>query len=205
MQPSRGRPRAFDRDTALDRAMDQFWIHGYEATSISTLTKAMGISPPSLYAAFGNKRTLFSEVVRRYAQTWGQYGTRSLAAQVTARAAVEGTLREAAAEYTNPAHPPGCLVISGAVNLTEADADVKAELRDFRDTAKHTIAAKITEDVKAGTLPQDTDAQALGTFYAAVLQGMETQAVDGACRAELDRVVDIAMRAWPGQADVQVT
>ncbi len=196
MTPSRGRPRAFDRSVALDRAMIEFWRNGYEATSIAALTHAMGITPPSLYAAFGDKRKLFSEAVERYAQTHGQYGSRSLA-EPTARAAVERMLREAAAEYTEPSHPPGCLVINGAVNIADADEDVKAELRGYRDTTKKKIANKIRADVRAGRLPKTTDAAGLATFYSAVIQGMSTQACDGASHRDLTRVVDNAMKAWP--------
>ena len=158
----------------------------------------MGISPPSLYAAFGDKRTLFSEAVARYAQTYGRYGSRSLA-EPTARAAVERMLREAAAEYTDPSHPRGCLVINGAVNTTSADEDVKVELRGLRDGTKQAIAAKIDADVRAGLLADGTDSQALATFYSAVIQGMSTQACDGASHAALTAVVDQAMRAWPSR------
>jgi AcrR family transcriptional regulator len=192
MTAQRGRPRGFDRSTALDRALTEFWKHGYEATSIAGLTAAMGISPPSLYAAFGDKRTLFTEAVARYADTYGQYGSRALG-ESTARAAVERMLREAAAEYTDPNHPPGCLVINGAVNTTAADEDVKAELRTFRDG----IARKIDTDIDAGIVPKNTDSCALATFYATVIQGMSTQACDGASHRDLTRVVELAMNAWP--------
>jgi AcrR family transcriptional regulator len=193
---TRGRPRGFDRTVALDRALAEFWRHGYEATSIALLTRAMGINPPALYSAFGDKRTLFSEAVKRYAQTYGQYGSRSLT-ESTARAAVHRMLREAAAEYTEPSHPPGCLVINGAVNVTPGDADVRAELRGFREATKHALAQKIHADVQAGLLPEETDSLALATFYSAVIQGMSTQACDGAGRENLERVVDLAMTVWP--------
>ncbi len=156
----------------------------------------MGITPPSLYAAFGDKRRLFSEAVERYAQTYGQYGLRS-PTEPTARAAVERMLREAAAEYTEPGHPPGCLVINGAVNVTAADEDVKAELRGFRDATKHAIAQKVDADIRAGLLPEQADSAALAAFYAAVIQGMSTQACDGASHEDLTRVVDLALKAWP--------
>ena len=181
---------------ALDRALAEFWRHGYEATSIAGLIQAMGITPPSLYAAFGDKRRLFSEAVERYAQTYGQYGSRSLT-EATAHAAVQRMLREAAAEYTDPRHPPGCLVINGAVNITSAGEDVRAELRSFRDATKHAIAEKIDTDVRAGLLPKNTDPNGLATFYATVMQGMSTQACDGASHHDLTAVVDLAMKVWP--------
>lgn len=193
---TRGRPRGFDRDAALDAALIEFWRHGYEATSIATLTKAMGINPPSLYAAFGDKRQLFGEAVQRYAQTHGDYGARALA-EPTARATVETMLRLAAAAYTTEDHPPGCLVIDGATNTTEASQDVAQELRGYREGTKKAIADKITADIRAGLLPADTDVTALATFYSSVIQGMSTQARDGASEDDLQRVADVALKAWP--------
>ncbi|WP_323748151.1 TetR/AcrR family transcriptional regulator [Catenulispora rubra] len=193
---TKGRPRGFDRDQALEAALMEFWRHGYEATSISTLTKAMGINPPSLYAAFGDKRKLFSAAVQRYAETHGDYGTRAMG-QPTARGVVETMLRLAATEYTATDHPPGCLVIDAATNTSDASQDVAEELRGYREDTKQAIAERIAADVQAGALPPTTDAPALATFYAAVIQGMSTQARDGASEADLQRVADVALAAWP--------
>ena len=194
-----GRPREFDRDVALDRALIEFWRNGYDGTSISALTHAMKIKPPSLYAAFGDKRKLFSEAVARYVETYGSYGSRALA-EPTARAAVAKMMELAATEYTEASHPPGCLVISGAANCAPASEDVEAELRARREAAKRAIAHKIDADVVAGELPPDTDSAGLATFYAAVIQGMNTQARDGASRDELNRIAALAMAAWPAPA-----
>ncbi len=101
----RGRPRSFDRATALEKALMAFWENGYEATSVSDLTRAMDIGAPSLYAAFGDKRSLFEEVVQVYGARYGAFTERALAEEPTARAAVERTLREAAVEYTAPGRP----------------------------------------------------------------------------------------------------
>ncbi|MFG2722543.1 TetR/AcrR family transcriptional regulator [Streptomyces sp. NPDC048416] len=196
MSTPRAQRRAFDRDAALEVALREFWLHGYETTSVASLTRAMGINPPSLYAAFGDKRQLFSEVVQHYAQTHGSYGARALA-EPTARGAVETLLRLAAAEHTDPSHPPGCLVINAATNCTPAAEDVKAELRGFREGTKQAIKEKIEADIDAGRLPEGTDAEALATFYAAVVQGMSTQACDGVGRETLERVADTALAAWP--------
>jgi AcrR family transcriptional regulator len=197
MTTTAGRPRGFDREAALDAALTEFWSHGYEATSIATLTKAMGINPPSLYAAFGDKRKLFTRAVERYAETHGSYGAQALA-QPTGREAVETMLRLAAAEYAGADHPPGCLVIDGATNTTDASRDVAEELRGYREGTKQALADKIAADVAAGLLPPDTDAKALAAFYAAVIQGMSTQARDGATEADLQRIADVALTAWPG-------
>ncbi|GGO05317.1 TetR family transcriptional regulator [Microbispora rosea subsp. aerata] len=189
------RTRAFDRDVALERALEEFWRNGYEATSVAGLTAAMGINPPSLYAAFGDKRRLFGEAVRRYQETHGAFAARALAGGPTARAAVERLLREAARTYADPAHPPGCMIISAGVNTS--DPGVIEELRAHREASKAAIRHRIERDVEAGLLPPDTDAAALATYFAAVIQGMSTQARDGASRADLDAVATLALRAWP--------
>ncbi|GII58927.1 TetR family transcriptional regulator [Planotetraspora thailandica] len=190
-----GRTRAFDRDAALEQALEQFWQNGYEATSIAGLTAAMGINPPSLYAAFGDKRRLFTEAVARYQQTHGAFSVRALEQEPTARQGVERLLREAAAVYTDSAHPPGCLIISAGVNT--ADPGVVAELRGHRDQAKRAIEERIEQDVAAGRLPPETDASGLAVYVAAVIQGMSSQARDGASRTDLEAVAALAMRAWP--------
>ncbi|MEV0970221.1 TetR/AcrR family transcriptional regulator [Microtetraspora glauca] len=190
-----GRTRAFDRDTALERALDEFWRHGYEATSIATLTAAMGINPPSLYAAFGDKRKLFTEAVRHYQETHGAFSTRALAEEPTAREAVERLLREAAEVYSDATHPPGCLIVSAGVNTT--DPQVIAELRGHRERAKQAIRDRIDHDIRSGRLPRDTDSGGLAAYYAAIIQGMSTQACDGCGRTDLVSVAALAMRAWP--------
>ncbi|MFI6049477.1 TetR/AcrR family transcriptional regulator [Streptomyces violascens] len=191
----RGRPRSFDRDKALEQATMEFWRRGYEVTSVADLTRVMGIGAPSLYAAFGDKRALFEEVLRTYGATYGAFTTRALAEEPTARAAVARLLHEAASEFTDPAHPYGCLVISAAANCTSEC--VSATLRDRRNAALAAIESRIAADVAAGRLPTDTDAGTLARLSGAVFQGMSQQARDGATRAELEAVAEAAMMAWP--------
>ncbi|WP_405539493.1 TetR/AcrR family transcriptional regulator [Streptomyces sp. NBC_00075] len=197
MKTTTGRPRAFDRDTALDQAIRLFWRHGYEGTSIAALTEAMDIRPPSLYSAFGDKRTLFKEAVLRYMTTYGAATTRALAEEPTARASIERMLREVVVAYTDPTHPTGCLVTSGATNVTPQSADVEADLRRWRNLGKQAITDRIAAGIAAGEFPAGTDADALGTYVVTVMQGMAQQARDLAGREVLDSVVTAAMRAWP--------
>jgi AcrR family transcriptional regulator len=192
-----GRPRAFDRDAALDRAMRLFWQHGYEATSLAELTRVMGVNPPSLYAAFGDKRALFTEAVLRYQQTHGAFTIRALEEEPTARAAIERLLREAAASYAEPDHPRGCMIMTAAVNCGPQHVDVQNELRDHSATVRRLFTERIAADVAAGLLPAGTDAVTLARFYAATLQGMSSQARDGATAEELDRLATLALHAWP--------
>jgi AcrR family transcriptional regulator len=182
---------------ALERALEVFWRRGYEAASIAALTAAMGIRPPSLYAAFGDKRRLFGEAVERYGRGPGSFTRRALAEEPTAYGAVRRMLYEAAATYPDPAHPPGCMVVSAATNCTPADEDVKAGLRGLRDAQKEALRAKIAVDVEAGLLPASADAAALAAFYAATVQGMSVQAGDGASRTDLEAIADLALAAWP--------
>jgi AcrR family transcriptional regulator len=195
----RGRPRSFDRLTALEQATMAFWEHGYETTSVSDLTRVMGISAPSLYAAFGDKKTLFEEVVEAYATSYGAYGGRAFAEESTARAAIGRLLAEAAELFTESGHPRGCLMISAATNCSTPE--VEESLRTRRNANLASFEARIRRDVESGELPADTDARALARFSGAVLQGMSQQARDGATVEELAAVAETAMRAWPPRAE----
>ncbi|MFD9985165.1 TetR/AcrR family transcriptional regulator [Streptomyces massasporeus] len=191
----RGRPRSFDRETALEKALLAFWEHGYEATSVSDLTRVMDIGAPSLYAAFGDKRSLFEEVVRVYGTRYGSFTDRALAEEPTARAAVERTLREAATAYTEPGHPHGCLVVHAAANCS--NPEVEQSLRDRRNANIAAFESRIRADVTTGVLPPATDAAALARHTGAMIQGMSQQARDGASREELEAVAEIALSIWP--------
>ncbi|MFE2260552.1 TetR/AcrR family transcriptional regulator [Streptomyces griseosporeus] len=191
----RGRPRSFDRATALEKAVMAFWERGYEATSVSDLTRVMGIGAPSLYAAFGDKQALFEEVVRAYDERYGSFGVRALTEEPTARAAVARLLREAAAEYTAPGHPHGCLYAHAATNCT--NAEVEEFLRGRRNATIAAIADRVRAGVAAGELPEDTDAEALARYTGVVIQGMSQQARDGASRQELEAVAEFALSIWP--------
>ncbi|WP_371599419.1 TetR/AcrR family transcriptional regulator [Streptomyces sp. NBC_00564] len=191
----RGRPRSFDRETALEKAILAFWEHGYEATSVSDLTRVMGIGAPSLYAAFGDKRSLFDEVVRVYGTRYGSFGDRALAEEPTARAAVERMLREAAAEYTDPDHPHGCLVVHAATNCTSPE--VEASLRELRNANIAAFETRVKAGIAAGELPPETDASALARHAGAMIQGMSQQARDGATREDLEALAELAMAVWP--------
>jgi len=193
----RGRPRSFDREVALARATLLFWQHGYEGTSIADLTAAMGVSPPSLYAAFGDKRALFTEVVERYGDTFGAFMENALDRESDARAGFARMLDEAAVSYTDPEHPAGCLIISAAVNYSPGTADVEEDLRARRTANVRSFEKRLTAAQEQGTLAESADTRALAVYFAAVVQGMSQQARDGATAEELRRVAEYAMTAWP--------
>jgi len=193
----RGRPLSFDRDAALETAMHVFWERGYEAASIADLTSAMGITPPSLYTAFGDKEQLFLEAIERYALGYGSAGARALDEEPTARGAIERWLLEAANELTQPCHPKGCMVVMAATNCSAAAERVQDALLLRRTEAIANVGRRIQGGIDNGELPPDTDAQGLANFYATIYQGMSMQAKDGATHESLVATVRTAMRSWP--------
>jgi AcrR family transcriptional regulator len=192
-----GRPRNFDRDEALKRALMVFWKHGYDSTSIALLTESMGIGAPSLYAAFGDKRALFDEALDLFSKTYGAFTVQALTEEADARAAVERLLRGAAVAFTGSGHPPGCLVITAATNCSPQSAAVQKRLKSFRARTVRALEEKIESAKSSGRMPAAVDAHALALFYSSTLQGMSAQARDGASREELDAIADAALRAWP--------
>lgn len=184
-----GRPLSFDRDAALHQAMLLFWRHGFEATSLADLTAAMRVTPPSIYAAFGDKKGLFRAAVQRYCS--GPVTSEAIIADApTARDAAYNLMRAAAIGYTGADTPPGCLLATGAISCSTNAADVQSELAAIRCQIEASLLARMT----AENLPY---APAIAAHVMAVIQGMSTLARDGAPRARLLQVVDIAMRVWP--------
>lgn len=193
-----GRPRSFDRDAALERAMLLFWRHGYETTSISDLTEAMGITAPSLYTAFGDKRRLFLEAASRYAgdPAGGSAIDDAPSAYDAARSMLHGTV----VTFTGHDTPPGCLLASATASGSAGSADVQAVIAGYRQRIRDRLHARIERDMASGVLPEDTDAAALAGLVVTVVQGLSTLARDGASRDTLSRIADASLRAWPAPA-----
>jgi AcrR family transcriptional regulator len=191
-----GRPRAFDPDQALDRALQVFWRKGYEGTSIADLTAAMGINPPSLYAAFGNKEALFRRALDRY-EALHEASWREALDAPTGYEAIERLLMRSAASLGDKRNPPGCLMVQGALCGGEECEPVKKELAARRDASLGLIRERLRRARREGDLPEDADPATLARFVATVLHGMAVQATGGAARKELERVVATAMRAFP--------
>jgi AcrR family transcriptional regulator len=179
--------------------MELFWSRGYEATSLADLTAAMGIAPPSLYAAFGSKEELFREAVARYGAKYSAIDAETFAAAPTARAVVERLLYGAAELFTLPGKPRGCMVITAAMNCSEGSQGVEAAMRAQRVLNEALLRKRVSRAIEEGELPSSADAGAMAKFYAAVLQGMSVQARDGATRAELERVAAMAFGLWPAR------
>jgi AcrR family transcriptional regulator len=194
----RGRPRSFDRKAALRRAMNLFWERGYEATSLSDLTTAMGISSPSLYAAFGCKEALFREAAALYSATEAGGVVRLLDGVPSARAAIEALLRISAQRFTRPGKPHGCFMVLAAVNCAADNDAVRRHLAKYRSGVQAAVRRRLQRAIAEGELPAGFDARAAAAFYVTVQNGLSLQARDGVPRARLDEIVDCAMAAWDG-------
>jgi AcrR family transcriptional regulator len=193
-----GRPREFDADKALDRAMRLFWKKGYEGTSLTDLTRAMGISRPSLYAAFGDKEQLFRKALDRYGAENGRVSNIINALnQPTAKKVAEQLLRSTVDGLTCPKNPHGCFLVQSALACGESAQAVRIELIARQKQSQAAVRKRFARAVAEGDLPAKTDTADLARFIATVTAGLSVQASGGASRDELLAVVEMALRAWP--------
>lgn len=173
-----------------------FWRHGYETTSISDLTAAMGITAPSLYTAFGDKKTLFLEAMRLYAGSPDDL-EQALGEASSAREAARQMLVAAAAAFTGEATPRGCLLASATASGSDASADVQAQVAQVRHDIQERLQGRIDRDIAAGILPAGTDSRALAAMTIMLIQGMSVLARDGVERQRLLETAAMAMHVWP--------
>lgn len=194
----RGRPRMLDREAGLEIAARLFWQHGYEGTSIADLTQAMGITPPSLYAAYGSKEDLYRQALDHKIERESKRRSEALQGAMPAYDALEFYLRDVAQGITNPGDPRGCIVSTAVLQHAKENESVATAVAARREASLQALKARFHRAINEGELPTDTDTDALARFYAAVVQGMSAQACDGACAERLMQVVDVALSAWPG-------
>lgn len=194
----RGRPREFCVDEALAAALGVFWSKGYEGASLTDLTEAMGITRPSLYAAFGNKEALFCKALDLYEREKLDYVRAAMDAP-TAREVAERLLRGGLENQTNSCGPRGCLrVISSVACGAEAES-IRQEVLARGAFAKRALIERMERAKAEGELPAEIDIEGLTGFLLAILQGMAVQAGAGASRADLERVIDTSLMAWPSK------
>ena len=188
----RGRPRSFDRNIVLERAMQTFWGLGYEGASIADLTTAMKITPQSLYAAFGSKSALYREALAFYQVTVGAFAARALTEEPTAVAAFDRMLQESAKEFCKPGRPRGCMVSTAVLTCASENQDEARHVAQLRNAAVGAFQQRIERAICDGEMGPDTNSATLARYLAAVVQGMSVQAQDGASKSEL---MDIARMA----------
>jgi len=193
---TRGRPRTFDPDTALRKALDVFWERGYEGTSLNDLAQAMGIASASIYACFGSKEDLFRKVMALYGTTSGEPPRRALREQPTARSAIHAMLRATADEITRPDTPHYCMLILAAPTGAVENHPVREFLAGIRRDMVTENRDRLARGVADGDLTASADLDAIARYYTTVVQGLSIQARDGASRADLEAVITCAMAAW---------
>ena len=194
-----GRPRGFDADEALDRAVRVFWAQGYEGASLDDLTGAMGITRTSMYRAFGNKEDLFRKALERYTEGPASYFAEALR-QRTAREVATSFLGGAVRSTTRPDCPTGCLGVQGSLAAGESGSKARDTLAAWRESGTAHLRDRFRRAVDDGDLPADADPGLLARYLMTVANGIAVQAAGGADRDELQLVADMALWAWPAGA-----
>jgi AcrR family transcriptional regulator len=191
-----GRPRNFDADKALDKALRVFWRRGYEGASLPELTKAMGINRPSMYATFGNKEELFKKAVDRYCEEPTARLAECLAAP-TVREVAERLIRGTAQRLASPKNPRGCLILQGALACGKESESVRRDLVARRVEQERVIRERFLQAAASGELRKEIDPDNLARYVSTVMQGLAVQAASGATGEELLGIAEIALRGWP--------
>jgi AcrR family transcriptional regulator len=192
----KGRPREFCVDQALAEALHVFWAKGYDGASMTDLTEAMGITKPSLYAAFGNKEALFHKALDLYEQEKLEYGRAALE-QPTARKVAEYYLRNAIDVHGGTSDPKGCMGLISSLACSPEAESIKADVVRRRASSQRLLVERFERAKAEGDIPAHVDAEGLTSVLYALLQGITVQAGAGATHAELERLVDTSMMLWP--------
>ena len=189
-----GRPRSFDKEEALKKAMHVFWEKGYEGTSMADLIESIGMKAPSLYAAFGNKDAIFKEVVQKYLPivVKGQLATLNNTSDIVE--AVENTLKECVRLFTSPDNPHTCLIMTAAINASPEHQDHVVSLRAMREDYRNAWVQRFERAEQERQLTGQLSPQQLADFYVTLIQGMSLRAKDGANKQDLTRTAEIALQ-----------
>ncbi|GGJ21841.1 TetR/AcrR family transcriptional regulator [Paenarthrobacter histidinolovorans] len=191
-----GRKRGFDDQLALQTAMELFWRQGYEGTSIADLTKALGINPPSLYAAFGSKRDLFEKTLDRYMCERGVQLEDAMA-QPTAHEAVRDLLTGRVRVFTSPDQPAGCMTVQAGLSSGEPHHEIVDLLAAAREEIRQAVLTRLDKALADGDLPVDTNCTALARYVMAAIYGLSVEAASGAPQEELMAAAELAAQVVP--------
>jgi AcrR family transcriptional regulator len=188
-----GRPISFDKDAALEAAMLVFWERGYEGTSMTDLTQAMGLNPSSIYAAFGGKHALFSAAVKRYMEIRAQYATKALE-EPTLRRVTRALFDNTVAFLTTPGHPPTCMTLAGAVGCSVDAKPARDLMTEIRKQNQVTLRKRLLKARKSGELPKGIHLDDYTRYLSSIIAGLSIQAANGSTKEELKRTAKMALR-----------
>jgi AcrR family transcriptional regulator len=192
----RGRPTNFNHEEALEKALQVFWSHGYEGTSMSALTEALGINKPSIYAAFGNKEELFRKVLAQYTTGPAAFVAEAMK-EPSARLVVEKFLMRAVDFFSDKSTPNGCMIVQGALTCGQSSSKIQQELITYRNGIETMLTKRFDLAKTQGDLPPNLNTKQLAKYIATIHQGMSVQATSGATREELIAIVEIALKNLP--------
>ncbi len=188
-----GRPISFDKDAALEAAMLLFWERGYEGTSMADLTQAMGLSPSSIYAAFGDKQALFSLAVKRYMDSRAQYATRALE-EPTLERVIRALFHNTVAFLTTPGHPPTCMTLAGAMGCSVDATPARDLMTEIRKQNEVAMRERLLQARESGELSKDINVDDYTRYLSSILAGLSVQAANGSTKAELKRTAQMALK-----------
>jgi AcrR family transcriptional regulator len=188
-----GRPISFDKDAALEAAMLLFWERGYEGTSMADLTQAMGLSPSSIYAAFGDKHALFRLAVKRYMEMRAQYAGKALE-EPTLEGVVRALFESTIAFLTAPGHPPTCMTLAGAAGCSVDAAPARDLMTEIRRQNQYAIKRRLGKARKSGELAKSIRVDDYARYLCTIIAGLSIQAANGSTKAELKGIAKLALR-----------
>jgi AcrR family transcriptional regulator len=194
----RGRPRVFEKEIALQKALNIFWERGYDGASLAELTTELGINKPSLYAAFGNKEELFKQALTQYIEGPAAFVKEAIQAP-TARKVAEKFLVDAAKFLTDQHHPKGCMIVQGALSCGQGADMIKDLLIHYRKSYEAILEERLLKAQETGDMPKNANVKDFAKYLATLHQGMSVQAINGATREELNSMIKLALASWPSE------
>lgn len=192
----RGRPKCFDEQEALQKAMLLFWKYGYEATSMSDLTKALNLTAPSIYSAFGDKSQLFHACLDYYLKHEACPLDLIFQQAETAKVAIELYLYENLKKLLQQNKPSGCMLVTATMNCSQEHQPLQHDLLLKRQQVKDKIYQRLQQGIRDQDLRPDANIQAMTDYYATVIQGLTMQARDGVSIEQLEEVVTLSLKTW---------
>lgn len=198
-----GRPRTFDKASALKSAMHVFWEKGYEGTTMSDLVQAIGVKGPSVYAAFGNKDSIFIEAVKEYSEMILNGPLKALNDESDIYQAIKKLLEGNLDFFVNSTNPKGCLIMTSAINATPEHTDLVDFVRSYRDDYKQRLVKRFELAIEQKQIRTEIDPAYLAEYYLMIIHGMALRAKDGSCLSELTKAVEISLVGLRGCLDVK--